>query len=81
MANELVLVGDAAEDDTHHTAREAMVAFWMQLRDEDKRAIEWMQRGRASPVADNLLLSPFWERTIGAFHTLWRMRMGDATDA
>ena len=33
---------------------------------EDKRAIEWMQRGRASPVADHLLLSPFWERSINS---------------
>jgi hypothetical protein len=32
-------------------------------------------------VADDLLLSPFWERSIGSFHALWRARMGDATDA
>jgi choline monooxygenase len=75
------LVGAAADDDAHRPARDDMVAFWRQLRAEDKRAIEWMQRGRASPVADHLLLSPFWERSIGAFHTLWRARMGDASDA
>lgn len=75
------LVGESAADEAHRPAREAMVDFWMQLRDEDKRAIEWMQRGRASPVADDLLLSPFWERTIGSFHTLWRARMAGATDA
>jgi len=74
------LVGDAADDDAHRPARDAMVAFWQQLRVEDKRAIEWMQRGRASPVADDLLLSPFWERSIASFHALWRARMGDATD-
>jgi choline monooxygenase len=75
------LVGEAADDDAHRPARDAMVEFWRQLRVEDKRAIEWMQRGRASPVADDLLLSPFWERSIGSFHALWRARMGDATDA
>jgi len=75
------LVGEAADDDAHRPARDDMVAFWRQLRVEDKRAIEWMQRGRASPIADNLLLSPFWERSIGTFHTLWRARMGGATDA
>ncbi len=75
------LVGDAADGAAHRPARDAMVAFWRQLRIEDKRAIEWMQRGRASPVADDLLLSPFWERSIGAFHALWRARMGDATEA
>jgi choline monooxygenase len=75
------LVGDAADDDTHRPARDAMVEFWRQLRVEDKRAIEWMQRGRVSPVADDLLLSPFWERSIGSFHALWRARMGGATDA
>ena len=74
------LVGDSADDDAHRPARDTMVAFWRQLRDEDKRAIEWMQRGRASPVADDLLLSPFWERSIGSFHALWRARMGDAAD-
>jgi choline monooxygenase len=74
------LVGDAADDDAYRPARDAMVAFWQQLRVEDKRAIEWMQRGRASPVADDLLLSPFWERSIASFHALWRARMGDATD-
>ena len=75
------LVGPAADDDAHRPARDDMVQFWRQLRAEDKRAIEWMQRGRASPVADNLLLSPFWERSIGTFHALWRARMAGATDA
>jgi choline monooxygenase len=75
------LVGAAADDAAHLPARETMVAFWRQLRAEDKRAIEWMQRGRASPVADDLMFSPFWERAIGTFHGLWRDRMGDASDA
>ena len=75
------LVGDAATDDAHLRARDDMIAFWRQLRVEDKQTIEWMQRGRASPVADSLVLSPFWERSIGTFHTLWRARMGDASHA
>ena len=75
------LVGQAADDAAHRPARDEMVEFWRQLRVEDKRAIEWMQRGRASPVADNLLLSPFWERSIGTFHALWRARMAGTTDA
>ena len=75
------LVGNSADDAAHRPARDAMVEFWRQLRVEDKRAIEWMQRGRASPVADDLVLSPFWERSIGAFHALWRARMAGATEA
>ena len=75
------LIGAAATDAAHEAARAAVVAFWRQLRREDRRAIEWMQRGRASPVADALMLSPFWERAIGTFHTLWRERMGDQSDA
>jgi choline monooxygenase len=75
------MIGDAATDLAHRPARDEVVAFWRQLREEDRRTIEWMQRGRASPVADDLILSPFWERAIGMFHTLWRARMGDAVDA
>ena len=53
-------VGEAADDAAHRPARDEVVAFWRQLRAEDKRTIEWMQLGRGSPVADELLLSPFW---------------------
>ena len=75
------LIGDSADDDAHAQTRAEVIAFWRQLRAEDKPTIESMQRGRASPVADDLLLSPFWERAIATFHALWRARMGDASDA
>jgi choline monooxygenase len=62
------LVDGAATDDEHRGAREEMIRYWLQLRGEDRGVLSLMQRGRHSPVADDLRLSPFWEGAILHFH-------------
>jgi hypothetical protein len=62
------LVDDAATDAEHAEARAEMIRYWRQLREEDKQALQLMQQGRQSPVADELKLSPFWEGSILHFH-------------
>lgn len=72
------LVGDAATSVEMVGMRADMMRFWRELRAEDKAAIETMQAARASPVADDILLSPFWEKSILAFHQCWAARMRPA---
>jgi choline monooxygenase len=62
------LIDDAATDAEHAEARAEMIRYWRQLREEDKLALQLMQQGRQSPVADELKLSPFWEGSILHFH-------------
>lgn len=62
------LVDDAATDDAHADDRAEMVRYWRQLRGEDGKVLDLMQRGRRSPVADDIKLSPFWEGLILHFH-------------
>jgi len=62
------LVDGAATDDEHRAARDEMMRYWLQLRGEDRAVLTLMQRGRRSPVADDLRLSPFWEGAILHFH-------------
>jgi len=69
------LVGDAATDPALAANRDATIAFWMRLRGEDQPAVEYLQQGRTSPVATDILLSPFWERSILTFHRMWVERM------
>ncbi len=62
------LIDDSATDDAHRAAREEMIRYWLQLRGEDRAVLALMQQGRRSPVADDLMLSPFWEGGILHFH-------------
>lgn len=75
------LIGEAATSPALAAARADMLGLWRALRAEDKAAIETMHAARASPVADTVLLSPFWERSVGAFHRLWVARMQQAAEA
>ncbi|HZS84897.1 MAG TPA: aromatic ring-hydroxylating dioxygenase subunit alpha [Stellaceae bacterium] len=61
------VVKEAAAGDAFAEARAAMAAYWDNLREEDRRAIEAMQRGRRSPAAGDFRFSPFWEESLHHF--------------
>jgi len=67
LRSSFYLVAEAAEGAQFAAAREAMAEYWRQLREEDRRVIEAMQRGRNSPAAGDFRLSPFWEHSVHHF--------------
>jgi choline monooxygenase len=67
LRSSFYVVGEAAEGPRFGDARTAMAEYWRNLREEDRRVIEAMQRGRNSPAAGDFRLSPFWERSVHSF--------------
>jgi choline monooxygenase len=67
LRSSFYLVAEAAEGPRFAEARAAMAGYWRNLREEDRRVIEAMQRGRNSPAAGDFRLSPFWERSVHRF--------------
>ena len=67
LRSSFYLVPEAAEGAQFAEARDAMAEYWRNLREEDRRVIEAMQRGRNSPVAGDFRLSPFWEHSVHHF--------------
>jgi choline monooxygenase len=61
------VVPEAAEGEAHAAARAGMAEYWRNLREEDRRVIEAMQRGRRSPAAGDFRFSPFWEASLHHF--------------
>jgi choline monooxygenase len=64
------VVPEAAEGEAFATERAHMAAYWQNLREEDRRVIEAMQRGRRSPAAGDFRFSPFWEESVHHFQNL-----------
>jgi phenylpropionate dioxygenase-like ring-hydroxylating dioxygenase large terminal subunit len=67
LRSSFYLVAEAAEGTRFADARAAMAEYWRNLREEDRRVIEAMQRGRNSPAAGDFRLSPFWEHSVHHF--------------
>jgi choline monooxygenase len=67
LRSSFYLVAEAAEGPRFAEARAAMAEYWRNLREEDRRVIEAMQRGRNSPAAGDFRLSPFWEHSVHHF--------------
>jgi choline monooxygenase len=61
------VVPEAASGERFAAERAHMEAYWQNLREEDRRVIEAMQRGRRSPAAGDFRFSPFWEASLHHF--------------
>jgi choline monooxygenase len=81
LRSSFYLVAEAAEGPRFAEARAAMAEYWRNLREEDRRVIEAMQRGRNSPAAGDFRLSPFWERSVHHFQNKLVAAMLDAERA
>jgi choline monooxygenase len=81
LRSSFYLVEEAAEGPAFAEARAAMAEYWRNLREEDRRVIEAMQRGRNSPVAGDFRLSPFWEHSVHHFQKKLVAAMLDAEKA
>ncbi len=78
LRSSFYLVPEAAEGARFVEARAAMAEYWRNLREEDRRVIEAMQRGRNSPAAGDFRLSPFWEHSVHHFQNKLVAAMLDA---
>jgi len=78
LRSSFYLVAEAAEGPRFAEARAAMAEYWRNLREEDRRVIEAMQRGRNSPAAGDFRLSPFWEGSVHHFQNKLVAAMLDA---
>ena len=61
-------MGDEAMSETRAEQRRAFTAALERVNEQDLPILERLQRGRASPAADRLLFSPFWDGCGRRFH-------------
>jgi len=64
----ILYVGDAAVDDESSPAREAQLAAWKTVFEEDVTMVEGMQRGRHSPAYHGGVFSPAQDVPTHHFH-------------
>ena len=58
---------DGATAEVHEPARQKVVKEWLSVRGQDISIWEYQQIARASPVADDVKFSPFWEAIVHRF--------------
>ena len=59
-----------AMGEEHRAGREAIVAFWKQVNEEDIGICRTVQKGRGSPAFDGGIFSPYWEERMIDFQRL-----------
>jgi choline monooxygenase len=79
-------VDEAATGERYADAREAILDRWLGksrqfedlagIRSQDHRCMEWQQRARSSPVADDVKFSTTWESNVRYFQDWVLKRLG-----
>jgi choline monooxygenase len=62
-----MFAAEGAVGEAHEPARQKVVTSWLDVRDQDIVVWEYQQIARASPVADDVKFSPFWEAIAHRF--------------